>query len=317
MAGYDRSTYVRMGCTAVKLVKWISIAIRTARPKPSFRWSPDCEVKELMYRVKKGIVGVESSKRELISKRYKRITKAVNSEFWGSGSETAHSLYVGSYGRGTATTDSDLDVLLSLPRSEYERFDTCKGNGQSRLLQAVKTAVSGTYSTTDVKADGQVVVVRFSDGMKFELLPAFERVDGWGSFAGYEYPDTHMGGRWLATDPKAEQEAMKEKNRSSKGLLFDTCKHIRNVHVQSFSSYRLSGIVIDSFVFSAIDGWHWSDGESSEPAGTYEARLLDEYYRHSVQGMAPLSLFSPGSQQIIDTTKSYECLGKVLRQMAC
>lgn len=270
-----------------------------------------------MDRVKKNIVGVESAKRELISKRYKRITKAVNLEFWGSSSETAHSLYVGSYGRGTATTDSDLDVLLSLPRSEYERFNLYKGNGQSRLLQAVKTAVSESYSTTDVKADGQVVVVKFSDGMKFELLPAFERVDSWGSFGGFSYPDTNMGGRWLATDPKAEQEAMKEKNRSSRGLLFDTCKHIRNVHAESFSSYRLSGIVIDSFVFSAIADWRWADGGSSEPAGTYETRLLDEFNRLSLQGAVPFMLFSPGSQQAIDTAKSYECLGKVLRQMAC
>lgn len=280
-------------------------------------WRTECEDEELMDRVKKNIIGVESSKRELISKRYKRITRAVNSEFWSSSSETAHSMYVGSYGRGTATTDSDLDVLLSLPRSEYERYDMYKGNGQSRLLQAVKFAVSETYSTTDVKADGQVVVVRFSDGMKFELLPAFERTDGWGSFVGYDYPDTHMGGRWLATDPKAEQEAMKEKNRSSRGLLFDTCKHIRDVHAANFSSYRLSGIVIDSFLFSAIGDWHWSDGEDSAPAGTYETRLLDEFNRISLQGAVPFALFSPGSQQAIDTAKSYECLGKVLRQMAC
>lgn len=270
-----------------------------------------------MDRVKKNIVGVESAKRELISKRYKRITKAVNSEFWSSGSETAHSLYVGSYGRGTATADSDLDVLLSLPRSEYGRYDMYSGNGQSRLLQAVKFAVSETYSTTDVKGDGQVVVVRFSDGMKFELLPAFEHMDCWGSFVSYDYPDTHMGGRWLATDPKAEQEAMKEKNASSRGLLFDTCKHIRNVHAANFSSYRLSGIVIDSFVFSAIGDWHWTDGESSAPAGAYEMRLLDEFDRLSLQGAVPFALYSPGSQQAIDTAKSYECLGKVLRQMAC
>ena len=270
-----------------------------------------------MDQVKKNIVGVESAKRELISKRYKRITKAVNSEFWSSNSETAHSLYVGSYGRGTATTDSDLDVLLSLPRSEYERYDMYKRNGQSRLLQAVKTAVSETYSTTDVKGDGQVVVVRFSDGMKFELLPAFKRADSWGSFMGYDYPDAHMGGRWLATNPKAEQEAMKEEDTSSRGLLFDTCKHIRNVHAQSFSSYRLSGIVIDSFVFSAIADWRWANGESSEPAGAYEMRLLDEFNRLSLQGAVPFALFSPGSQQAVDTAESYECLGKVLRQMAC
>ena len=33
----------------------------------------------------------------------------------------------------------------------------------------------------------------------------------------------------MSTDPKAEQNAMQEKNRSSNGLLFDTCKHIRYI----------------------------------------------------------------------------------------
>lgn len=91
-----------------------------------------------MDRVKKNIVGVESAKRELISKRYKRITKAVNSEFWSSNSETAHSLYVGSYGRGTATTDSDLDVLLPLPRSEYERYDMYGGEWTIKIASGCK-----------------------------------------------------------------------------------------------------------------------------------------------------------------------------------
>ena len=79
--------------------------------------------------------------RDTITQRYKRITKAINSEFWEIDSETAHSRYVGSYGRGTAIDTSDIDILVELPRSEYERFDSLKGNGQSRLLQAVKSAI--------------------------------------------------------------------------------------------------------------------------------------------------------------------------------
>ncbi len=43
----------------------------------------------------------------LISKRYKRITKAVSGEFWNSSSETSHSLYVGSYGRKAAINTND------------------------------------------------------------------------------------------------------------------------------------------------------------------------------------------------------------------
>ena len=189
----------------------------------------------LMNRVRKAIVGVNASTRELISRRYRRITKAVNTEFWASGSETANSLYVGSYGRGTATVDSDLDVLPSLPRDEYERFDVYRGNGQSRLLQAVKSAVAESYSRTDAKADGQVVVVNFSDGMKFELLPAFEHAYSQEKSGGYDYPDSNMGGRWLATYPKAEQAAMRVKNTTSNDLLFDTCKHIRNIHAERVS----------------------------------------------------------------------------------
>lgn len=61
---------------------------------------------------------ISQDQRNLVAKRYKTITKAINSEFWNSVSETQHSLYVGSYGRGTAIDTSDLDVLVQLPKSE-------------------------------------------------------------------------------------------------------------------------------------------------------------------------------------------------------
>ncbi len=111
----------------------------------------------------------------MISTRYKRITKAINIEFWNTNSEIAHSRYVGSYGRGTAVSTSDLDVLMELPNNEYDHFTSLTGNGQSRLLQAVKDSILETYPTTDVKGDGQVVIVKFSDGMKFEILPTFRK----------------------------------------------------------------------------------------------------------------------------------------------
>lgn len=73
-----------------------------------------------------------------ISYRYKRITKQLNKDFWNTESETAHSLYVGSYGRDTAANGvSDLDVAFTLPYSVYQQYDAHMGNGQSALLQAV------------------------------------------------------------------------------------------------------------------------------------------------------------------------------------
>ena len=76
--------------------------------------------------------------RNVISFRYKRITKAINRSFWNSDSDTSHSLYVGSYGRGTAIDTSDVDIIVELPLSEKQRVDSCKNNGQSYLLQLEK-----------------------------------------------------------------------------------------------------------------------------------------------------------------------------------
>lgn len=46
--------------------------------------------------------------------------------------------------------------------------------------------------------------------MKFEILPAFVSMD-WGGNTIYEYPDSNQGGNWLSSNPKAEQEAIKQK----------------------------------------------------------------------------------------------------------
>ena len=251
--------------------------------------------------------------RTTISTRYKTITKAVNREFWNSTSETAHSLYVGSYGRGTAIDTSDIDILVELPKSEYDRYDIYKGNGQSRLLQAVKTAIQASYPRTDVRADGQVVKVSFADGMKFEVLPAFASRDWYGNTT-YQYPDSNMGGNWRSTNPKAEQDAMRSKNDSDYGLLFDTCKHMRYIRDNYFSSYHLSGIVIDSFVYAAIGGWSWTQpsSTSSAPAGDYEKHLYTAFintYRYMT------SISAPGSNQSVDLSSSKDCLEKVLYKM--
>ena len=50
-----------------------------------------------------------------IQTRYHQITKRINLDYWNSSSETAHSLYVGSYGRGTEIWTSDIDIIVQLP----------------------------------------------------------------------------------------------------------------------------------------------------------------------------------------------------------
>lgn len=256
---------------------------------------------------------ISAEQRSDISYRYKRITKAINREFWDSESETEHSFYVGSYGRGTAIDTSDIDILVELPRDVYNQYDAHKGNGQSRLLQAVKNAILETFPHSDVRGDGQVVVVNFTDGIKFEILPAFKILDYFGRWTGkYDYPDSNMGGNWLSTNPKAEQDAMVQKNRESNGLLYDTCRHMRQIRDTYFKSYHLPGIVIDSFAYHNIGDWHWiKEGEvSTQPSGTYEKRLYNQCPGYSFY------LTAPGSGMPIDTSDCIDVLNKVLNHMS-
>ena len=121
----------------------------------------------------------------IISTRYKKITKRLNTDYWSTESDTSHSLYVGSYGRGTAIQGfSDLDMIFQLPCSQYERYDNYSGNGQSALLQAVKKSIEKTYSTTSISGDGQVILVSFNDGITFEVVPVFINKDD-----SFKYPD--------------------------------------------------------------------------------------------------------------------------------
>lgn len=112
-----------------------------------------------------------------ISNRYHSITKRINTDYWETSSDSAHSLYVGSYGRDTEIFTSDIDMLVQLPYSTYEKFNAYTSNGQSALLQEVKKVIEKTYSVTNLKADGQIISVPFSDGINFEVLPAFINKD--------------------------------------------------------------------------------------------------------------------------------------------
>lgn len=144
-----------------------------------------------------------------IRDRYQRVTKCINLYYWNSDSIYNHSLYVGSYGRDTEIWSSDIDIIVQLPYSTYSKFNNYFSNGQSSLIQEVKNVIQTTYSRTSIRGDGQVICVNFSDGINFELVPAFINKDG----RSFIYPDTNNSGSWKTTDPRSEIEAINNLNK--------------------------------------------------------------------------------------------------------
>jgi hypothetical protein len=186
---------------------------------------------------------------ETISNRYKEITKRLNTDYWTTTSDTAHSLYVGSYGRNTAIRGfSDLDMIFELPNSIYAQYDQHAGNGQSALLQSIKKSIEKTYSTTSIRADGQVIEVPFTDGITFEVVPVFLNNKG-----SYNYPDANGGGVWKITDPRPEIEALRTRNAVCNSNLFRLCRMMRAW--KNSWDVKIGGLLVDTLAYQFIENY--------------------------------------------------------------
>lgn len=145
-----------------------------------------------------------------------------------------------------------MDMIFQLPYSVYERFNDYSGNGQSALLQAVKASIEKTYPTTNIRADGQVVQIPFSDGIMFEVVPAFENLNG-----SFTYPNANNGGSWMTTDPRPELTAIRTRNTATNGNLVPLCRMMRDW--KSKWSVQIGGLLIDTLAYQFIENWEFRD----------------------------------------------------------
>ena len=200
--------------------------------------------------------------------RYHGITKRLNKDFWDIDDDYSNSLYVGSYGRGTAIHVSDIDMLYILSWNYYTKYDSYEGNGQSAMLQAIKESIEKTYWNTYVSGDGQVVKVSFSDGVVFEVVPCFEFSD-----RSFYYPDTHNGGSWKTTNPRPEISAINDLNRSANKNLKRLCRMVRawkdNCNVQ------MGGLLIDTFAYRFLKDW-----EHKDKSFLYYDRMTRDFFKY-------------------------------------
>lgn len=234
-----------------------------------------------------------------IQSRYKAITKRINIDYYGTTSETANSLYVGSYGRGTDIVVSDIDVLLKLPYETYKRFDNYIGNGQSALLQEVKTVIQKTYSTTHLRGDGQVIVISFTDGVVFEIVPGFINKDG-----SYTYPDTNNGGSWKVTNPKPEIDEINRANNAWNKNLKRLCRMARAWKYEW--DVPMGGLLIDTLAYNFLKDWKYKD--KSYTYYDWMSRDFFEFLKD--QNPNQSYWYAPGSNQLVHRKGGFEYKAK-------
>lgn len=250
-------------------------------------------------------IRISSSNVLNISSRYNRVTKQLNKDFWDTESESAHSLYVGSYGRDTDIHVSDIDIIFQLPFSVYEKYNNYNGNGQSSLLQDVRSSIQKTYSTSYVKADGQVIGINFSDGVNFEIVPCFLNKGG-----SYTFPDSNDGGSWKTTDPKPEIEAIRSKNILWNYNLKRLCRMARAWKDEW--SVPIGGLLIDTLAHNFLSDWAYKD--KSFLYYDYMSRDFFEYLKN--QDETQTYWLAPGSGKYVWRKGGFEYKAKLCYNLA-
>lgn len=134
---------------------------------------------------------------------FKGVTTCLNSHYYGYASEEEHAALGGSWGKELQVRPPrDIDLLYLLPFVVWERFEKYTSARQSALLQEVKGVLKAKYTRTDMRGDGQVVIVPF-DHVTVEVVPAFLLQNGRLLIC-----DTADGGRYQETDLTAELRAL-------------------------------------------------------------------------------------------------------------
>lgn len=233
-----------------------------------------------------------------IKYRYKRITKQLNKDFYNSDSDIYHSFYAGSYGRGTDIIVSDIDMVFQLPYSEYVKYNNYSGNGQSALLQAVKKSIEKTYKSS-MKADGQVIVISFTDGIIFELVPTFLNKDGSFTFA-----DTNNGGSWKTTNPKPEIAEMTTKNILWNRNLKRLCRMARAWKYKW--DVPMGGLLIDTLAYNFMKNCSYKD-----KSYLYYDFISRDFFKFlSEQNSEQNYWLSPGANQYVWRKGNFEYKAK-------
>ncbi len=249
---------------------------------------------------------VPQSVKQTVDVRVRNITKKINAHFWNSESDTLHSLIVGSYGRHTAIKTSDIDLIVELPWSEYSRFNNYAWNGQSALLQHVKQVLQKTYPTSSLSGDGQVVDIDFSDGIKFEIVPAFKYSDG-----GYCYADTNDGGRWRSMNPSKEMMVFAYMDACYNGNLIKLCRMARAWKEKM--NVLMPGILIDTIVYDFLGQYEYAN-----KSYTYFDWMSRDFFDYIIKNESKNSWIKFGSGDYItkDYGNSVNCDSKKAYQLS-
>ena len=196
-------------------------------------------------------IGVTATNLSDANTKVAGVAGKLHSNYYGTAYDGSTRILIGSYGKQTQVQPPrDVDILFLMPYGEFTRYNGYSGNGQSALLQAVKSVLQERYTTTDrIRGDGQVVVVPFSGGHTVEVLP------GWRANGKFLIPNTHDGGSWKLVDHNAEFAHIDSSDTASGG---NTRNLIKIMKIwQAYCAVPIKSLVLELRAVNFLAGWEY------------------------------------------------------------
>jgi hypothetical protein len=163
-----------------------------------------------------------------------------------------------------------------------------------------------TYSVSNLKGDGQIISLPFTDGINFEVLPAFLNKDG-----SYTFPNANNGGSWRITDPKREIAAINEMNNKCNRNLKRLCRMARAWRDKN--NVAISGILIDVFAYNFILSWSEKDKSYA-----YYDWMSRDFFKYLSERSTTQNLWQVmGSNRYVPRIGSFEYKAKTSYSLAC
>ena len=238
-------------------------------------------------------IGLTATQRANGKAARKSVVEKLNQNYYSSSSSKANSRYVGSWDKLTRIRPPrDIDVLYTLPKSVYDRFEQRTGNKQSQLLQEVKSVLATYYPSTSIRGDGPVVIISLST-YKFELIPAFYLTS-----SRYYIPVTRDGGKYETSDYTAEADAIRTSNTNSSGNTRDLIRMMKCW--QGYCSVPIKSFWLEIIATNFIDQWFHRG--KSKSYYDWMTRDFFEYLINKSNGY----IYAPGTYEMISVGSAWK-----------
>ncbi len=196
-----------------------------------------------------------------------RVARSLHAGYYQGEFNLRNLLITGSYAKQTAIRPtSDVDLMYFLPVDMLIRYNSYESGGQSALLQDVRATLLQTFPTTEIKADGQAIVVNYQS-RRFEVVPAF-------IWDGKIYiADTSDGGRWKPTYPVQEAQTLYQSDVASQGHIKNLIKYAKVW--KRMHEVPLKSIILEYAALHFVQQWFCLDSSLNAPTYWHDWLVRD------------------------------------------